>query len=164
MEILHLGLILATLLCSLVAGFVFAFACVSMPGIGDLNDREFLHAFQVMDRVIQNNQPVFLLVWVGSIAAILASGLLAVWQLQGLDRALLIAAGIVYLGGVQLPTITINIPLNNQLQTLDLQAMDEPALAKARSDFEPRWNRWNNVRTVLAVLASALLVILALRL
>ena len=39
-------LILATLLCSLVAGFLFAFAIIVMPGIKTLNDREFIRAFQ----------------------------------------------------------------------------------------------------------------------
>ncbi len=164
METFHIALIPATLLCSLVAGFVFAFACVAMPGLGDLEDREFLHAFQVMDRVIQNNQPIFLMVWVGSAVALLAAGLLGVRQLEGVDRLLLIAAGVVYFLGVQLPTITINIPLNNDLQTLDVQAMDETALAEAREGFEPRWNRWNTLRTALATLTSVLLIVLVLRL
>ncbi len=164
METFYIVLILATLLCSLVAGFVFAFASVAMPGIGELNDREFLRSFQVIDRVIQNNQPVFMVVWVGSALAIVASGLLGFWQLAGADRALLIAAVIVYIAGVQLPTATINIPLNNQLQTLDLQAMDETALAEARAAFEPRWNRWNTIRTVLAIMTSVLLLVVVLRL
>ncbi len=68
MGIFQIALILATFLCSLVAGFLFAFALVAMPGIRSLNDREFIRAFQVMDRVIQDNQPVFMLVWVGSVA------------------------------------------------------------------------------------------------
>ena len=59
----QIALILATFLCSLVAGFLFAFALVAMPGIRSLKDREFIRAFQVMDRVIQNNQPLFVLVW-----------------------------------------------------------------------------------------------------
>ena len=52
-----------------VAGVVFAFAVVVMPGIRTLPDADFLRAFQVIDRVIQDNQPLFLLVWVGSIVA-----------------------------------------------------------------------------------------------
>ena len=64
MEIFQLVLIVATFLCSLVAGFVFAFAVVVMPGIATLGDGEFLRAFQTMDRVIQNNQPLFH-VWSG---------------------------------------------------------------------------------------------------
>jgi len=59
MEIFQVTLIVATFLCTLVTGFVFAFAVVVMPGLRTLNDGEFLRAFQVMDRVIQNNQPVF---------------------------------------------------------------------------------------------------------
>ncbi len=35
-----------------------------------LNDREFIRAFQVLDRVIQNRQPLFMLVWVGSVVAL----------------------------------------------------------------------------------------------
>ena len=56
MGFLQIALIVATLLCSLVAGFVFAFAFVVMPGIKRLNDREFIRTFQVMDRVIQDNR------------------------------------------------------------------------------------------------------------
>ncbi|MGB5425029.1 MAG: hypothetical protein WBN03_22880, partial [Desulfobacterales bacterium] len=67
MGIFQAALILATFLCSLVAGFLFAFSVVVMPGIRSLNDREFIRAFQVMDRVIQNNQPIFMLVWIGSV-------------------------------------------------------------------------------------------------
>ena len=59
MGIFQIALMLATLLCSLVAGFCFAWALVVMPGIRSLNDREFIRAFQVMDRVIQNYQPIF---------------------------------------------------------------------------------------------------------
>ncbi len=45
----EVALILATFLCSLVAGFLFAFAEVLMPGIRALGDREFIRAFQAMD-------------------------------------------------------------------------------------------------------------------
>lgn len=157
-------LVSAALLCSLVAGFVFAFACVAMPGIGSLGDREFLRSFQVMDRVIQNNQPLFVLVWVGSAVALVIAAAIGFGRLAGLDRALLLAAAVVCVAGVQLPTLTINVPLNNQLQTLDLEAMDDAALARARNDFETPWNRWNQIRTALATLTSVLLIVLVLRL
>ena len=51
MGIFQIALIGAAFLCSLVAGFLFAFAIVTMPGIRSLNDREFIRALQVMDRV-----------------------------------------------------------------------------------------------------------------
>ena len=164
MGIFHIALILAAFLCSLVAGLLFAFAIVAMPGIKSLNDREFIRAFQVMDRVIQNNQPIFILVWVGSVVSLVTSAVLGIAQLDGAGRLLMICAALVYLLGVQLPTITINIPLNNKLQTLDVDVMNEIMQREARKDFEPRWNLWNSIRTACAGLASALLIILLFKL
>ena len=66
MTIYQALLMMATFLCSLVAGFLFAFAVVIMPGIRRLDDGGFIRGFQVIDRVIQNNQPLFIFVWVGS--------------------------------------------------------------------------------------------------
>ena len=164
MGFFQIALILATFLCSLVAGFLFAFAVVAMPGIRNLHDREFIRAFQVMDRVIQNNQPMFMVVWVGSTVALLTSAVLGIWRLDGVERLLLIFAALAYLFGVQLPTVAINIPLNNKLQTLDVDALNETMQKAARKDFEPRWNLWNSIRTAFASLASALLIVLLFRL
>jgi len=156
----HIALILATFLCSLVAGFVFAFAFVVMPGIKTLGDRDFIRAFQVIDRVIQHKQPIFILVWVGSVVALVTAAVFGIGQLDGTGRLLMIFATLAYLFGVQLPTFTINVPLNNKLQTLDVDAMNESEHKAAREDFEPRWIRWNSTRTGIASLVSALLVFL----
>ncbi len=164
MQILEPVLILATLLCSLVAGLVFSFAVVVMPGIRELGDRDFLRAFQVIDGVIQRSQPLFMLAWVGSIVAVLASLLMGVWQLEGTARSLLLAAGSIYLLLVQLPTFAINVPLNNQLQALDLAAAGDAAVGEARRRFEPRWLLWNWIRTGCAILTSTLLLTLLLQL
>ena len=163
MGIFETTLTVATFLCSLVAGFVFAFAVVVMPGIKDLKDGEFIQAFQVMDRVIQNNQPLFMFVWVGSSLALIVSAGFGFVELTGGKLVLLLVATSTYLFAVQLPTITINIPLNNKLQTLDVEAMDEREQQLARGEFEPRWNRSNAIRTLFASLVSALLIILLLQ-
>ena len=82
---------------------------------------------------------------------------------RGTGRALVITAVTVYLLGVQLPTMVINIPLNNRVQTLDTSAMDDTELAAARREFESRWNASNLTRTVLACLVSVLLMVELLR-
>jgi uncharacterized membrane protein len=164
MGVFQIALIVATFLCALVAGFLFAFAVVVMPGIRRLHDREFIRAFQMMDRVIQKNQPVFMLVWVGSVVALVSSAVLGIGRLDGVERLLTIVATLIYIFGVHLPTITRNIPLNNRLQTLNVDTMDETTQKTARQDFEPRWNQWNLIRTVLASLVSVLLMILLFRL
>lgn len=164
MGIFQTALILATFLCSLVAGFLFAFAIVVMPGVKSLNDREFIRAFQVMDRIIQDNQPIFMLVWIGSILFLIISVVLGFGLLDGAERLLMIFAALAYLLGVQLPTGLIHIPLNNRLQMLDVTTMNESAQKEARQNFEPRWNLCNSGRTALASLASILLIILLYRL
>lgn len=152
-------LVLAAFLCTLATGFVLLFAIVVMPGIGTLNDRDFLQAFQVIDRVIQNNQPLFILIWVGSAVALLIATVLGFRQLEGISRILLLVAAIVYVFGMQLPTIAINIPLNNQVQELNFDTLEDAPAVAEREHFEPRWNRWNMIRTAFASIASVLLLI-----
>jgi uncharacterized membrane protein len=152
----------ATLLCSLVAGFLLAFAAVVMPGLRNLDDAGFIRAFQQIDGVIQNNQPLFVIMWVGSVVTLIAAAVAGIWALDGVDRLLVIAAALVYLLGVQLPTAAINIPLNNRLKKLDSAALND-ALRQAREAFEPRWNRWNVFRTVCASLTVIMLVLGLLR-
>jgi uncharacterized membrane protein len=164
MTFLGIVLLTAALLCSLVAGFLLAFAIVVMPGIAHLDDRGFIRAFQVIDRVIQNHQPVFMLLWAGSALTLLAATLLGVFQLPDGDRMLIIIAALIYFLGVQLPTVRINVPLNNELQKLHPTTMSESTYKHARDNFERTWNRWNLIRTACSVLVSALLLIVLVRL
>src|SRR5258708_33924323 len=101
--------LVAAFLCSLAAGLLFTFAIVVMPGIAKLDDGGFIRAFQVIDRVIQNNQPVFLFVWVGSVLALVAAAVMSLWELGGMDRLAAIVAALVYVFGVQLRRGRINI-------------------------------------------------------
>jgi len=116
-----------------------------------------------MDRIIQDNHPLFIVVWVGSAVALIGSTLLGFGKLDMVGRSIIICALAVYLLGVQLPTITINIPLNNELQAIDVPALDDAAKQQAREKFELRWNRWNLARTCLSCLVSFLLIILLWR-
>lgn len=164
MSVLEIVLVLATLLVSLIAGFVFAFATVIMPGIGTQSDRGFIRSFQVIDRVIQNGQPVFGLVWMGSAVALLVAAVMGVMQLDGMERTLIVVSALAYVFGVQLPTFRINVPLNNALQRLQVDNMDDEALASARAAFESPWAKWNTIRTVIAsgVSVALMLVLLGL--
>jgi uncharacterized membrane protein len=163
MTLFNIAILAATFLCSLVAGFLFAFATVVMPGLGRLDDRGFIRAFQAVDGVIQANHPLFIVVWVGSAVSAVVAGMLGIWQLEGTNRLLLSGAALLYVFGVQVPTISINIPLNNQFQRLDSDSMNDSARQRARIDFERKWNRWNVFRTICASVVSAGLCVLLLR-
>ena len=150
----------ATLSCALVAGLVLGFAVVVMPGIATLSDRAFLLAFKRMDGIIQDRQPIFMLVWVGSIVSIVAASLLAPQHLSGVELYLMWFASGLYLLAVQGPTVRFNIPLNNAVQALDIASMCDAELAEARARFEAPWNRWNRFRTCTATLAVIALLLL----
>jgi uncharacterized membrane protein len=155
---LEILVVVAAWLVSMVAGLLLVFAIVVMPGIATLDDRKYLESFTVMDRVIQDNQPIFVMLWGGSILASLAAIVLSLIETEGPVRTLVVVGATAYLLGVQLTTFLINIPLNNAVRAADLTAMDEQSLADLRSVFEPRWVRWNQVRTAVAALASLTLI------
>ena len=163
MEPFHVTLVLTIMLCSLVAGLLFGFAIVVMPGIAKLTDKEYLLAFKHMDGIIQNNQPPFILVWAGSILSIIITLILGMMDLSGTQIYLLVFASILYLFGVQLPTFRFNIPLNNSLQNLDIESLEESEATSFRVNFEIPWNRWNKIRTVNAILAASMLLLLLIR-
>ena len=147
-------LIVSTLLCALVTGFIFTYAVVVMPGFAKLDDRDFIRAFQVTDGVIQNNQPLFMLAWVGSIVSVIATMILGFIEHHGIERWTVFAIGFVYLLGVQGITIRVHLPLNNRLQRLEIDEMDPESLSKERNKFETRWNYFNNIRTLIAFAVS----------
>ncbi|MDG1550380.1 MAG: DUF1772 domain-containing protein [Candidatus Poseidoniaceae archaeon] len=163
MEPVHITLMLSILFCSLVAGLLFGFAIVVMPGIAKLTDKEYLLAFKHMDGIIQNNQPLFILVWAGSILSVIVTLVLGVMNLNGMQMYLLSTASVLYLLGVQLPTFRFNIPLNNSLQSLDIETLNETESILFRSDFEASWNRWNIFRTVNAIVTVSIFLLVLLK-
>ena len=56
-----------------------------------------------------------MLVWVGSIPILLTATVFGVLELAGPRRVMLIVAASSYMLAVQLPTLAINVPLNNKL-------------------------------------------------
>ena len=152
-------LLVSSLLYTLVTGFVFTYAIVVMPGFGKLNDREFIQAFQATDGIIQNNQPLFMFVWVGSIASVAATIVLSAVHLNGNEHWVIILFGTLYIIGVQGITMFVHLPLNNSLQGLDINELDLEYLKQLRSEFETRWNYFNNIRTSIACTVSIGLMI-----
>lgn len=66
---------------------------------------------------------------------------------------------ILYVLGVQLPTIGGNVALNDQVQTFEVATMSEAKLAEACQAFESLWNRLNVFRTMVCQLVAVLLIL-----
>ena len=160
---MDISLVFAVLTCSLVTGFIFTYAVVVMPGFSKLDDKEFLRAFQVTDGVIQNNQPLFILTWVGSIISVLSVIVISLLSLGLSEAWKLIVVGLIYLLGVQGVTISIHLPLNNRIQAIDINNMNNQSLNEERTKFEMRWNYFNKIRTFIAFFTSLsfLLILIA---
>ena len=164
MNSLDIALVFAVLTCSLVTGFIFTYAVVVMPGFSKLEDKEFLRAFQVTDGVIQNNQPLFMLTWVGSIISVLSVMAISILSLGVSEAWIIFVVGLIYLLGVQGITILIHLPLNNHIQKIDINDMNNQSLNEERTNFEMRWNYFNKIRTFIAFAASlSFLLILMVR-
>tara|TARA_A100001037_G_C14904677_1_gene524458 strand:- start:73 stop:567 length:495 start_codon:yes stop_codon:yes gene_type:complete len=164
MNLLDASLIFSSLLCTLVAGFILTYSVVVMPGLSKLDDKKFIRAFQVTDGIVQNNQPIFISIWLGSIisvvlaifSSILTVGLSEAWSI--------IFVSTVYLIGVQGVTISIHLPLNSRIQKINIDKMTSQMLSEERKKFEPKWNFYNNIRTGIALIVSlALILIIAMR-
>ena len=121
MDPLDVALLFSILPCSLVGGFIFTYAIVVMPGLSNLGDKDFLRAFQVTDAIIQNNQPLFMFTWIGSIMAMFTSILVSLAHV-GLSEAWpIVLIAVAYLLGVQGITAAIHIPLNNHIQKVKIE-------------------------------------------
>ena len=160
---MDISLVFAALTCSLVTGFIFTYAVVVMPGFSKLDDKEFLRAFQVTDGIIQNNQPLFMLTWVGSIISVLSVIAVSIFSLGLSEAWIIIVVGLIYLLGVQGITISIHLPLNNHIQKIDINNMNNQSLNEERTKFELRWNYFNKIRTFIAFSTSLsfLLILMA---
>ena len=160
MDLLDISLILSITLCSLVSGFIFTYAIVVMPGLSNLSDRDFITAFQVTDAVIQNNQPVFMFTWVGSIVSLVTTIVTSVISFGLTETWLVVLLSVIYLLGVHGVTLAVHIPLNNHVQKVVIEELNDEAIKHERVKFERKWNVFNNIRTSISVSATLLLLIL----
>ena len=169
MDLLDVALIFSILSCSLVGGFIFTYAIVVMPGLSSLSDKDFLRAFQVTDAIIQDNQPLFMFTWVGSMVAMFMMIVVSSVGVELAEAWPIVLISVAYLVGVQGITAAFHIPLNNHIQNLIIEDLNDETLADEtladeRLKFEAKWNFFNYIRTGIALSVSfLLLIILSLR-
>ena len=119
-------------------------------GLRRTDDRTFVGAFQAIDTRIIN--PLFMLAFLGSLIVTGIAGLLMLED--GFESVLpwIALAFALYLLVVVI-TVVVNVPLNNYIKAAGPPDMIDD-LNEVRTRFqEPRWVRWNLVRTVLTTIA-----------
>ena len=164
MNFLEVSLICSILSCTLVTGFTLLYAVVIMPGLSKLDDKEFIRAFQLTDSVIQDNQPLFILIWLGSVISVVGAILSSIISVGLPEAWLIVFVGVVYLLGVQGITLSVHLPLNNRIKKINIEKTDHQMLSVERGKFETRWNFFNTIRTGISFSVSlTLLLVIALR-
>jgi uncharacterized membrane protein len=147
-------LVLATVTVGITTGLMFCYQIAIMPGLHELPDREFISAFQHLDRKVVN--PLFVVVSFLGGGAFLVVG--TVLEGPGSTRfALLVAASVVYVVGVVIITLAWHVPRNTVLEGFPVTTATADEAALARQRFEAPWNRLHVVRTLAAIAALTLL-------
>ena len=153
-----LVLLLSTVSTALISGLFYAYSCSVIPGLSRLSDISFLQAMQSINRAILN--PLFFVSFLGTLVLLP----ITVWffKEQSLVFYLLLAAALLYFGGVFLITMLGNVPLNNLLDTADLNKLDTAGLANLRNRFETSWNFFHRIRTIASFLCIVLVAYAAI--
>ena len=136
--------------CGIIAGIIFAFSSFTMEALGKLPAAQGVAAMQSINSVIIN--PLFLGVFMGTAVLCLLLGGAALVDLQQAGALWRLVGAIFYIVGVIIVTAAFNIPLNNALATIDSASLEGAALWER---YLTVWTRWNHVRTLAAIAATA---------
>jgi uncharacterized membrane protein len=147
---------IAVLMAGGMAGVFFAFSVAVMPGLDAARATTAIGAMQSINQKIQN--PVFLLTFVGAPVVAAAAGGLLLAAGQRPPALLFFAAAGVYVLGSFVPTIAVNVPLNNALDATRIPS-DLADAARVWAGYSPRWTAWNHLRGLASAVA---LIVMAL--
>jgi uncharacterized membrane protein len=146
-------MLLAALGSGLMAGLFFIFSVTVMDALGRLPPAQGIAAMQSINVVILN--PIFFAVFFGTAALCLV---LAVWSVlawQAPGSAWLLVGSILYVVGAIVVTMAFNVPMNDTLAAIDPASGEG---ARVWAGYLTGWTRWNHVRTVACLAATAALI------
>jgi len=148
----------SVLLTGLSAGLFYAWSVSVIPGTQKITDNTYLETMQAINRAILN--PAFFLIFFGSIVLLTIS---SIFQFHTSQAAfwLMLLASTTYLIGTVGVTALGNVPLNDQLDVLNLTELSRTKLVDFRHYYEANWNRLHWIRTICAVVSFVLAVLSA---
>ena len=146
--------LLAALGSGVMAGLFFAFSTVIMQALGKLPAPIGIAAMQSINATIL--KPIFFLVFFGPALLSIILAVLAVIGWKDADAGWRLAGALLYLIGSIGITMRWNVPLNNRLMKV---APDSAEGAAIWSHYLEVWTRWNHLRTVACIAATAAFIL-----
>ena len=134
-------------------GFFFAWVCSTMWGLDAADPNVAIAAMQAMNASVRNW--VFAPAFFGTPALLVLTALAA---MRARERRVAIGfaiAGLLYVLGAMVPTMTVNVPLNDALALIETPLGPAEA-GEAWRAYSGPWQDWNAVRAVAAGLVLAL--------
>lgn len=145
--------LLTTVFTGAIFGFFYAWICSAMWGLDAADPRVAIAAMQAANASVRNF--VFAPAFFGTpLVAALAAAL--TWRRYRAASVALALAGAVYALGALLPTLMLNVPMNEALGATPVPD-DIDAARAIWAGYSPRWQVYNIART----LASGLALLLA---
>lgn len=146
---------ITVLLNALSTGFFFAWSVSVILGTKKVGHLTYLETMQNINREILN--PVFFIVFFGSLITLVIST-----YLQFNNKTvfvLVLASTIIYLIGTFGVTAFGNVPLNNELEALNITKLNLMELKDFRAYYESAWNHFHGIRTISSIVSFILLLI-----
>jgi uncharacterized membrane protein len=152
MSLFEWVLLVTAVLCGVAGGVFFAFSTYVMPALDRVAPAQAVAAMQAI-----NVAAVAPFTTVQGAPAVLSVALIvdALLDWRGTASALIVAAGVVYLGGLIALTGAYHVPRNNGLDRVDAAG---PEAAAAWRRYAGPWTRGNHVRALAGVLAAGLFI------
>ena len=145
--------VLSLVLTAAVSGVFFAFSNSVVPGLNAVRPEQAITSMTSINRVILN--PLFLSSFVGPPVAAVLAGILILVEGSTPAGLLYLAAAVVYALSCIVPTATVNVPLNNSLDSGTIPTDPEEA-TRTWNAYSGRWLKWNHWRAVGSLVAVAL--------
>lgn len=141
----------ALLFSGAIFGFFYAYVVSCLNGLNTLSAPDAIEAMNAINIAVRNFgfMPVFFFT---PLVCLAAAGLSLVVG-ERLTSFWILAAAVLYFFGALLPTIFINVPMNDGLKEVDLNGLNLTIATDIWNSYAREWQFWNIIRTFFSGLA-----------
>ncbi|MDA0369781.1 MAG: DUF1772 domain-containing protein [Proteobacteria bacterium] len=143
----------------LVAGVFLTFSDFVMRSLRRVSPESGIAAMQAINRTVYGSVFLAMFISLAAVSLVLVVG--AVAFAEGAAAAWIGAGSALYIGGVFLVTVVVNVPMNKRLDAMDHAA---PETAAYWTEYAVTWTRWNHVRSFASAGSALCLLVGTLRL
>ena len=145
--------LLSLLFSGAMFGFFFAWVCSTMWGLDSADPNVAIAAMQAMNASVRNW--VFAPAFFGTPVLLMFTALVAIRARERRVATGFAVAGLLYVLGAMVPTMTANVPLNEALALVGTP-LGAAQAGEAWRAYSGPWQDWNTVRAVVTGLVLAL--------